>query len=442
MKFLPLLLLCFCFTSCRERDAYKTQAQSPQYLFRAYNQLNHVIIHDIFSPPVASRIYAYSSLAAYEALLPQHPEYQSMDGQFYGYGETPQPASGEMYCYPLASAKAFMEVAKTLTFSADMYEDFEKKFFQEFRDMMPPDVFERSVHYGEIVATHVMEFAKKDKYKQTRGFRYTVTNLSGTWVPTPPGYMDGVEPQWFKIRPFTLDSATQFTPPPPPPFSLDKKTDYYKYLSESYETGKNLTAEQKTIANFWDCNPFKLNITGHAMFATKKLSPGGHWIGITGQAARKAKADLMKTTETYLLVSLGLFDGFLSCWTEKYHSNAVRPETIINQYLDKDWVPLLQTPPFPEYTSGHSVCSAATAEILTHQFGDNFAYTDSTEVSYGLGMRSYTSFRQAAQEASISRLYGGIHFRPALENGYAQGKKVGEWVLGNVKTRKSPVAGR
>jgi hypothetical protein len=179
-----------------------------------------------------------------------------------------------------------------------------------------------------------------------------------------------------------------------------------------------------------------MNITGHAMFATKKMSPGGHWMSITGLISRKLKSDYMQTSEAFLLTSIGIFDGFISCWDEKYRSVKVRPESVINTSVDKDWQPVLQTPPFPEYTSGHSVISNAAAVALTSLYGENVAFADSSEVPYGLPVRTYPSVKAAADEASISRLYGGIHFRPALDEGSKQGIKVGNWVISQVKTRK------
>ena len=158
-------------------------------------------------------------------------------------------------------------------------------------------------------------------------------------------------------------------------------------------------------------------------------------MGIVGLAARKAGLDMVGTAEVYALVSIGLFDGFISCWDEKYRTNVIRPETYINRYIDPDWEPTLQTPPFPEYTSGHSVISSASAVIMTHLFGDNFAFADSTEVPYQLPVRSFNSFKEAAREASVSRLYGGIHYTPAVYLGVEQGTKIGELVLARVNTR-------
>jgi hypothetical protein len=251
--------------------------------------------------------------------------------------------------------------------------------------------------------------------------------------------MDAVEPSWAKVRPFALDSASQFRPKPPRRFDMTEGSPFYLQVKEVYETGKNLTEEQRAIAAFWDCNPYVMNVRGHAMFATKKITPGGHWMGIVGIAAHKSRASLMQSAEAYVRTAVALADGFISVWDEKYRSNLVRPETMINAHMDDSWEPLLQTPPFPEYTSGHSGISTAAAVVLTDQFGENFAFTDSTEMSYGLPVRSFNSFNQAAAEAAISRLYGGIHYRMAIEEGIVQGRRVGQLVVQRLKTR-APVS--
>jgi hypothetical protein len=216
---------------------------------------------------------------------------------------------------------------------------------------------------------------------------------------------------------------------------MTQGSPFYLQVKEVFETGKNLTEDQRAIAAFWDCNPYVMNVRGHAMFATKKVTPGGHWMGIVGIAARKSRASLIQSADAYARTAVALADGFISSWDEKFRSNVVRPETMINAQLDESWQPLLQTPPFPEYTSGHSVISTAAATVLTDQFGNNFAFTDDTEMEYGLPSRSFPSFNTAASEAAISRLYGGIHYRMAIEEGVMQGRRVGELVVERVKTR-------
>jgi hypothetical protein len=191
--------------------------------------------------------------------------------------------------------------------------------------------------------------------------------------------------------------------------------------------------EKILVANFWDCNPFKVSYSGHMAMGLKKISPGGHWMGITGIASQKDGLDWKETLYIHALVAMTLHDSFISCWEEKYDSDRIRPETAINKVLDQRWRPLLQTPPFPEYTSGHSVISRASAIVLTDYFGEDFDFIDTSEIYFGLPPRSFDSFLQAAEEAAISRLYGGIHFRDAIEEGVVQGERIGKYILGKVK---------
>jgi hypothetical protein len=170
-------------------------------------------------------------------------------------------------------------------------------------------------------------------------------------------------------------------------------------------------------------------------FATKKLSPGGHWMSIAGIASLKSKADLMTTAAAYVFTAIALYDGFISCWDEKFRSNIIRPETYINSHINEKWRPVLQTPPFPEYTSGHSVISTAAATVLSHFYGERFQFDDITEMDFGLPMRSYTSFMEASKEAALSRMYGGIHYRAAIEVGQQQGSLVGNKVVNKIKLK-------
>lgn len=422
---------------------YNAKAANVENYNSALNKLTQVIIHDIFSPPVASRIYSYANLAGYEALVPFSPNCESLGGKLKRFQAGPKPEPGKEYCFPLASVRAFLTVARALTFSVDFYDEFEKPFYEQYKkDGVPDDVYERSMAYGEAVAKHVLDYGAKDSYKQTRGFKHTVTNEEGTWVPTPPAYMDAAEPQWNKLRCWVMDTCNQFMPPRPFPYSLVKGSPYEKELDEVYQAGKNLDKTKQDIAYFWDDNAFVMNVAGHVMYASKKMTPGGHWLAIAQTVARQKKLDMMHTVEAYTLTSFALSDGFISCWDEKYRSKTIRPETVINKSIDPKWTPFLQTPPFPEYPSGHSVISTAAATVLTELMGDNIAFTDSTEFQYGHGVRSFSSFRNAADEASISRLYGGIHYRSALVNGQIEGEKVGKWVIEKIHSRKSGLASR
>jgi hypothetical protein len=416
---------------------YRTHAPEPNLLHTAMGQLTSVIVYDIFSPPQASRVYAYSSIAAYETLRQGDSTYRSLAGQVNGLTPVAAPDSGVQYYLPLAGVHAFMTVGHALTFSRARMDSMRTAMHDRFRRMgVPKPVFDSSVAYGDRVAKHILAWASKDYFPQTRGYpKYTVTSEPGRWVPTPPAYMDAVEPNWAKHRPFAIDSASQFRPKPPHPFDMTVGGPFHRQAKEVYDVSKQLTEEHRALVAFWDDNPYVMQVRGHAMFATKKASPGGHWMGITGIAAQKSGANLLESAEAYARTAIALADGFISCWDEKFRSNLIRPETVINAHLDEAWTPLLQTPPFPEYPSGHSVISNAAAEVLTDQFGDGFAFDDTTEVLYGLPARAFGSFRQAAAEAAISRLYGGIHYRMAIEEGSVQGRRVGEHVIRRIQTR-------
>ena len=298
-------------------------------------------------------------------------------------------------------------------------------------------VYNNSLKLGQAVSDSILMWSTKDNYALTRAKRrYTYSKQQGKWKPTPPGYIDAVEPYWSQIRPVSLDSASQFKPLPPPAYDIDTASVFMREVREVYNITRKLSQEEVLVASFWDCNPFYLNTQGHLNFATKKLSPGGHWISIAGQAAASQNKDWSETASAYVLTSIALFDGFISCWDEKYRSQFIRPETVINAYMDEKWRPLLQTPPFPEYTSGHSVISSAAAVVLTAVLGENFTFNDDTETDYGLPVRTFKSFRAASDEAGISRLYGGIHYRSSIMNGQMQGILLGEHLLSKIKVKR------
>lgn len=417
---------------------YEAQAARAHFYHQTQKDLTDIMVHDIFSPPVASRVYAYCNIAAYETMQQGDERYRSLAGQLTDLTPAPKPETGKEIFYPLAATQAFLHMKRKLVFSEDKIQAFEDTIHQQFRQAgVPSEVFANSLAYGEQVGAHIAAWADQDNYKQTRTFpRYDViTGTDGRWTPTPPDYMDAIEPHWNKIRPFVIDSATQFIPVRPTAYDMNKQGKFYAELMEVYAAVKDRTKETEEIAQFWDCNPFATQHIGHVTFAIKKISPGGHWMGISGQALRKQNADFAESIAVYAYVAISLADGFISCWDEKYRSNLIRPETVINEHVDAEWRPLLQTPPFPEYTSGHSVISTAAAIALTDWFGDSFAFTDSVELEFDLGIRSYDSFIEASQEAAVSRLYGGIHYRPAIDEGVAQGKKVGSYIVNNLELK-------
>jgi len=440
MKSLFAVLVSFIFAVSCSETAKKSEpiTVSPEDLHASVDKVIEIMIHDIFSPPVASRIFAYPNIAAYEIIALQNSTYNSLAGQLKGLTAIPKPDSTKTINHEVAALVAHMELNKKLIFSEDKMEMLRDSLYSVW-ETKNAKLFNDSKEYGLQVSEHIAEWMSKDNYNQTRTMpKFTVDTDDPTrWQPTPPAYMEGIEPHWNKIRPFVIDSAAQFKPVAPPPFSMKKESDFYKELLEVYDISNQITAkgdasEEIKIAQFWDCNPYVSVTRGHLMFATKKITPGAHWMGITKIASRKTQSDFAKTLYAYTKASIAMADAFISCWDEKYRSNLIRPETLINEHIDQDWKPVLQTPPFPEYTSGHSVVSGAASTALTDVFGDNFSFDDDTEVAFGLPIRSFTSFKQAADEAAISRMYGGIHYRAAVEVGVKQGRDLGQFVLENL----------
>ncbi len=413
------------FLSCKNKPVKTfTRAELQNYCVQ---QLTDVIVYDINNPPVAGRMYAYSNLAFYEALRPMKPGYKSFLPKLKGFSNIAQPEKSLTINYPFSASIAFMKVAEALVFSKDSIRK-SRSLLEEYFTELDADVRLASINWGEKVAAVILERASKDGYKITRGMpKFSVLKETGIWQQTPPDYEEAIEPNWRYIKPMLLDSASQFKPVRPPAFSMQQNSPYYKEVQELFAMSNGLTEEQKIIARYWDDNPFVSEHKGHLTYANKKTTPVGHWMGITAILANQSKKDEMEVAKSYALTSLAIFDGFISTWEEKFTSKTVRPVTVIREYLNSEWNPYLQTPPFPEYTSGHSVISAAAATVLSTIYGTNTAFTDTTELKY-LGMkRSFSSIKAAANEVSMSRMYGGIHYRAAVENGQKQGEQIGSY---------------
>ncbi|MDA9773470.1 vanadium-dependent haloperoxidase [Saprospiraceae bacterium] len=441
-KIFSILLLTTLLISCNSGDKLTHSERNailsdPMLFHDALENLTDILVHDILSPPVASRIYSYPCIAAYETLCGSSSSHRSMAGQLDGLDALPMPSDTSNLSYELASLFAFFKTSQALTFSEKMTEDYRDNLVHTLDSLgISEDCIAKSQKYGESVADKIIAWSNKDNYKESRSSpKFNITDEPGEWKPTPPSYMEAIEPDWRNIRTMVIRDLDQFQPAPPPPFDMNKGSAFRKLTDEVKIAVEVATEEHKAIASFWDCNPFVMNQTGHMMYASKKITPGGHWMGIASIASKKNKSNMLLSVEAAALTSIALFDAFISCWDEKYRSNLIRPETVINEYLDKDWKPILQTPPFPEHTSGHSVASTSAATVLTNLYGDNFAYRDDVELKYGLPVREFSSFLQASGEAAISRLYGGIHYMPAITDGVTQGKAIGEFINGNLSTR-------
>lgn len=404
-----------------------------KHLQPAVFSVTMVMIHDVVNPPAASRFYTYCLMGAHEIVARNNK--QIVAPTAFTKSINPIAIETKDYDYQIAALYCILETGRLIIPSGYMLEEDQKKLIIALlREGHSQATIDKSVAVAQEVAKKIAADANTDGYlKLSTRLRYRPKKGDAFWYPTPPGYIEGVEPHWKTIRPVLIDSCSQFVPKAPVEFSKDSTSAFFKLAREVYEVGKNLTEQQRFIASYWDCNPFAINTSGHMNIGFKKISPGGHWMNITGIATTKANLDLDKGIMVHSLVAATLMDAFISCWDEKYRSSRVRPETVINRSIDPKWQPLLQTPPFPEYTSGHSVISTAVAETLTFLLGDHFAFRDDTEVIFELPTRDFKSFRQASEEAAISRLYGGIHYRDAIENGQAQGKALGDFVIEKLK---------
>jgi len=401
----------------------------------ALQAITMVMVHDVVNPPAASRYYSYIMLAAYELVARNDASMVAPAAFIQHYPADSLQVGGN---YQMAAVYAILETGRQMLPSGYLLEKEEAKFVKKLYSWgMTQRLVDASEAAGRAAVQKVIGFSRGDRYNLLSAkLRYTPLKKDSTWYPTPPSYMEAVEPNWRIIRPMIIDSADQFVPPRLTPFSKDTASDFYRLAMEVYTISKDTGAQsvyERTIAGFWDCNPFAITTSGHMNIGLKKMSPGGHWMDITGNAGAVAGLDFDKTVEAETLVAVTLMDAFISCWDEKYRSNRIRPETYIDRYIDPRWQPYLQTPPFPEYTSGHSVISTAAAEVLTYLFGDRIDYMDNAEELFDIQPRRFHSFREAAGEAAVSRMYGGIHYRDAVVNGQTEGRALGEIIVGRLR---------
>jgi hypothetical protein len=375
-----------------------------------------------FSPPVASRAFGYTGVALYQAVVPGIRGRRSLAGDLNGLTEAPRPARLAHH-WPTVASSALASILRALfpttpAVNRAAIEELERRLSAEARSTLPPFVYRRSVKLGADVARHVYEWSKLDGGHEAflRNFPlYTPPSGPGLWEPTPPGFLPALQPYWGANRPFVLRSGEACSAVRPPAYSEDAASPFYREAYECYASVNRLTSDQEAIARFWSDDP------------GETATAPGHSISILTQLVRALDLPLGMAADAYAKVGIAVADAFISCWSTKYRVNLLRPVTYVRQLIDVNWTPLLITPPFPEYTSGHSVQSGAAAQVLTDLFG-SVVFTDRTHERRGLAARSFGSFMHAAQEAAISRLYGGIHFRAACERGLEQGICVGKRV--------------
>ncbi|HJR35397.1 MAG TPA: vanadium-dependent haloperoxidase [Gemmatimonadales bacterium] len=429
------------------------------------------------SPPVASRTSAYAAIALYEGWAAFSDSLRSMAGQLNGLAELPRPAREERYDPALVAMQAQTTVLRDLyaegfaSTGVAITRLHDSLLAVRTGQGVPEPVRRRSLEYGDQLGRAILAWAAKDGFAG-RTFAYQPVQGDAYWTPTAttaqyrsqnlsmerdfvgfdnpsaaarPGESDrsitvnrpkrpnttvpginplvALEPAWGTMRTFALDSAAACPAPPAHPFATGKDSPLYAEALEVYEIRRGLSEEQKRIAYFWADNPGESG------------TPAGHWMSVVSSLSGQWALSPERTVEAYALTAIAVADGFIGAWREKFATNLLRPVSYIQRYIDPAWQPLLITPNFPTYTSAHSTQSAAAAEVLTVLFGDNRAYDDPTHVTLGHPVKRLASFREAAREAGMSRLYGGIHFSMDNVAGRVQGECIGRAVLSRVKTR-------
>ncbi len=374
-----------------------------------------------WTPPTASRLYGYAGVTLYESVVHGMPNNRSLVGQLNELDTLPAFADGR-YHWPTVANAAMATLMRSMfanstAASLDAITTMEGFNNSQFIDDTDSDTYERSVNQGKLLGLAIFGWALNDSYPLFNNCDFTPPTGAGKWIPTPPAFGPPLQPCWGSVRPFVLSSGYECLPGPPPTYSETAGTPFYDEMMEVYTTCQNLTTEQRTIADFWSDNPGQTS------------TPPGHSISIASQVLSIENKKLGFAAETYAKVGMTVADAFISCWKTKFEYNFLRPISCIRALVQADWTSPIATPAFPEYTSGHSVQSGATAKILTSLFGENYAFTDHTHDGRGFTPRTFDSFSEYADEAAISRLYGGIHFRSAIEVGLDQGACIADKVL-------------
>ncbi len=384
-----------------------------------------------YSPPVASRALGYMGVTLYETVRPGMPGYRSLAGQLNELDTLPTADPTAHYHWPTAANSALATVIRALfpTAPAEQLaavDALQVRFDDQFLAEVDAETLRRSQAWGETVAQAILAWAETDGghegYMTNVDKSYVPPTGAGLWVKTPPGFADALQPHWGDNRPFVLRDGNACPAPAPPAYSVEVSSDFYWEAEEVYQTVRRQDPEQIAIAHFW------------ADDAGRTATPPGHWVSILSQVLVQEEAGLDVAAESYAKVGMVVADAFITCWHTKYIYNLVRPISYIQTVIDPAWnaetmTDPVTTPPFPEYTSGHSVQSAAAARVLSDLFGEAYAFTDHTHDDLGYAPRSYGSFVEAAEEAAISRLYGGIHYRSAIEQGLRQGECVADHIL-------------
>lgn len=421
---------------CATLPAHAADRPTPQKMLRDwYYLMNELVRHTAtYSPPVASRSFGYIGVTAFEAAAGGSDTLVSLAGQLQGFDSVPGRVPGATYDETVVIGAAMSDAVvyffgNTGPTGLRAIKAAQKRWRERAVAGVPDDVVARSEAYGKAVAASVHDWSQDDggAVVENMGFPETFDLPKGDdkWVPTSPIRQQQLPllPEWGHKRTFVIPTGATCATPGNPPYGVEPASQFYKEALEVYETSKSVTPEQIAIARFWSDDPML------------SMTPPGHWVSIALQVAERADLPLEANVDLLARMGLAMADAFVGCWHEKFKFNLVRPVTYIRKLIDPNWEPVLITPPFPEYPSGHSTVSGAMDAVLINFFGDGYAFEDITGSPDGRNPRRFGSFREAADEAGISRLYGGIHFRSAIDDGLAQGRCIGEFVNA-LKTRK------
>ncbi len=427
MRFLVIISLVIWLGSCGNEAANK-EILDAQAIHKMNRALIEISMEDIFSPPVATRVFAYPNLISYDIYL--HGRGQSILSDITAGQIKPVFNDTLNIDYSFAAMEGYYNIAKKLVFSEHLADEIIEDLRLAVDSLgMSSSRKQQSIDYGKKISDQMINWIDADGYAGVKADDfYTIRGHDSTWVLTPPNYEQALEPNWKNLRPIFLKNVADYQPKARPAFSTDPISDFYKEAHKVYVQFSENSDQERSIAKHWDCNPNEFIQKGHTMQFNHRISPPGHWLGIAKALADTRDVNLGKALKAYASITTAMFDGVIACWHTKYTDELIRPVTYINRYIDETWKPFIQTPPFPEYTSGHSVVSGCSSSILNEMY-PNTAFVDYTEVEFGLPSRSFTSVYEAGEEASLSRYYGGIHYRFGVDNGLVQGRNIGQYIL-------------
>jgi len=372
--------------------------------------------------------WGYSSIAVYEATLVGKNGYQTLTGQLDQMPAMPAVTAGATYHQPIIANTVFAAMKRYYypnipAADKTSTDSLEAAFNTKYQSEVNAETFQRSVDYGKAVAQLVFDWSKTDGSLSVNPI-YVLPVGPGQYEKTPTAFAAPQNPYWADNRPLVagIVAATELSPPPV--YSTDPSSSFYKMAKEVYDISQTLTAEQKEQVIFWRDVPGG----GHA-----------HWLAIFSQVLNKEGNAAMfdKAVLVYAKMGISQSDARISCWKAKYKHNLLRPVTYIRAVMGQpNWSPFITTPNHPEYPAAHGTFSAAGAEVLSKEFGSNYSFTDRTYEFIKLPARSYTSFNDAAKDAGESRVAGGLHCWPAIIAGNSQGRAVANYMEEKIKFKK------